>query len=169
MTTPNDPDRRDDEPQSPAWDAPPQPPAWDRPESASGQAGSGEQGYGQQGYGQQAYPQGYGQPPAGWGPPPGYAGGYGYAAPQQTDSKAIIALVLAIASFVICPLLPAIVALVLAGSSQREIAASGGRLGGDGLNKAAKILSWINIGLCALGLLAVVLLVVAAGATSTSY
>ena len=72
----------------------------------------------QQPYGQ---PQGYGQPQ------PYGQQQYG---PQQTDSKAIIALVLAIVSFVVLPLIPAIVALVLAGQSSREIQAAGGRRSG---------------------------------------
>ena len=172
-------DRPGDEPTPPPWDAPPQPPAWDRPAdpSAAGpggpppgpQYGGGPYGgpqygggqYGGPQYGQQpGQPYGavpYGTPPGapGWGPPPGYAG-YGYP-PQQTDGKAITALVLAIASWVLCPVVPAIIALVLASGSQRDIEASGGRLGGDGLNKAAKIISWINLGLALLAVLVVVL------------
>lgn len=34
----------------------------------------------------------------------------------------------------------------------KEIAASGGRLDGRGLNTAAKIISWVNLGLWAAGL-----------------
>lgn len=187
-------DDRPAEPTPPSWDAPPQPPAWDAPgQSTPGQPGYGGQpgqpgqpGYGDQpgyggqpsqppGYGQPGYggqPQGYGQP--GWGPAPaygqppqGYGGpGYGgYAAPQ-TETKSVIALVLAIGSFVVCPLVPAIIALVLASSSKREIESSGGRLTGLGLVKAARIISWINIVLCLLGVLAFVLLVAFAGTTS---
>ena len=120
-------------------------------------------------YAQQPYgppPQGYGPPPQGYGPPPGYAQqpyaqqpyaqqGYG---PTQTEPKAIIGLVLAIVSFVVFPLIPAIVALVLAGKSGREIQASGGRLVGAGLNTATKIIAWINIGLSLLGVVAVLAL-----------
>jgi hypothetical protein len=58
--------------------------------------------------------------------------------------------VLSIVSFVVCPLIPAIVALVLASSADQEIRASGGRIGGEGLTKAARIISWINIGLSVL-------------------
>ena len=43
--------------------------------------------------------------------------------------------------------LVAIVALVLAASAQKEIAAGQGRVQGQGLVTAAKIISWINIGL----------------------
>lgn len=41
-----------------------------------------------------------------------------------------MALVLAIGSFVVSPLIPAIVALVLAPGAKRDIGASGGRLTG---------------------------------------
>ena len=110
-------------------------------------------------------PPGYGQqPPPGWsGPPPGYPP-YGYYAPQ-TEGKAIGALVAAIIAFVFCPLIPAIVALVLAGQAEQSIRASGGRLTGDGLVTAARWISWIHLGLCALGLL----LFLAFFATAASY
>jgi hypothetical protein len=95
-------------------------------------------------------PPGAPPPPPPWGapsPPP-----YGYA-PPQTDGKAVAALVCAIASFVVLPLIPAIVAVVLASSSRKEIAASGGRLTGESLATGALVVGWINIGLCAIGLL----------------
>jgi hypothetical protein len=128
MSSPDDRPAATGEPVPPQWDAPPQPPAWDRPVG-----------------GQQD-----------WGPPPAYAAqpGYGgYGAPTQTDGKAVAGLVLAICSWVVLPIIAAIVALVLAGSSQREIAASGGRLGGQGLNTATKWVSWINIVVFGLGIL----------------
>ena len=91
-------------------------------------------------------------PPPAYGPPPqgyGQVGAYGgYAGPQQTSSRAIIALVLAIGSFVVFPLVPAIVALALVPGAREEIELSGGRVTGDGLLTAAKIVAWINIGLC---------------------
>lgn len=105
---------------------------------------------------------GYGQPPPGYGQPPEYGSGYGAPAgygqppgwgapgggpPPETESKAIIALVLSIVSFFLLPVLPAIAALVLASSSKRDIEASGGRLGGEGMVTAAKVISWINIGM----------------------
>lgn len=71
---------------------------------------------------------------------------------------------LSIASWVVCPVIPAIVALVFANKADREIAASNGWLTGGGMVTAAKIVSWINIGLyaalVAVGLLVVVLSVV---------
>ena len=63
-----------------------------------------------------------------------------------TSTNAIVALVLSIVSWMVCPIIAAIAALVLARSSDKEIAASGGRIGGSGFNTAARIISWINIG-----------------------
>ncbi len=47
---------------------------------------------------------------------------------------------------------------MLASGARDEIAASGGRLGGEGLVTAGKVAAWINIGLCVAGVLAVVAL-----------
>lgn len=89
-----------------------------------------------------AAPPGYGQPPGygvpGYGRPPGYA-------PRQTESTAIIALVLAGASWLVCPFVLAIAALVVGSNAQRKIEADPGRLDGGQLVTAAKIVAWINI------------------------
>ena len=91
-------------------------------------------------------------PPAPPGQPPVYPPAYGapgapmYAPAPPTSTNAIIAFVLSIVSWAICPIIPAIVALVLAASAQREIAAGQGRVQGGGLVTAAKVISWINIG-----------------------
>lgn len=93
--------------------------------------------------------------PAGYpaAPPPSYPGAYPPAAyppayPQgaKTSTNAIVGLVLAILSWAICPVVPAIVALFLAHASTREIEESGGMVGGSGINTATRIISWINIG-----------------------
>ena len=108
-----------------------------------------------------------------WGPPP-TAGGYqqygypGYAAPRKTEGNAIAALVLAICSFIVCPLIPAVVALFLASSATRNINASNGALEGDGMVKAAKIIAWINIGLCLVVIAITIIAIIAAVATSDS-
>lgn len=154
---------------SPGWGA--QPPA---PEGGAWQAGYGQAGDpGQyqapagQGYG---YPgQGYPQEPDASGAPPGYTyppppavypqAGYAYpayAAPRQTDSKAIVALVLAISSWVVCPVITAVVALVLAGQSDRAIAASGGMLEGRSMNTATRWVAWANIVVMTLAILAAI-------------
>jgi hypothetical protein len=85
--------------------------------------------------------------PAQYPPTPAYPGHP--VAPQgpQTSSSAIVALVLAIASWAVCPLVLAIIALVFASKADREIASSGGQVQGGGLSTAAKIVSWINIGI----------------------
>jgi hypothetical protein len=121
--------------------------------------------YGQPGYGRQP---GYGPPP-GYGQPgygqPGYGqpAGYGYPgyAPPSTEGNAIAALILAISSFVVCPLVTAVIALVLAGSAKRNILASGGAKEGLGMVIAARIIAWANIVLVTLGIIVVVIGVVA--------
>jgi hypothetical protein len=147
MSTSEDRPGPDGQPVPPAWDAPPPTPSRDRPaEQAQGWSPA---------------------PPAqGWGPPPGYgpSAGHGPAGwaggPQQTEAKAIVALVLAIGSFVVLPFLPAVAALFVGSAARRDIAASGGRLTGGSLVTAAKVISWVNIGLCIAG---VVLMVLAFG------
>ena len=107
-------------------------------------------------------------------PPPAYPGyrvtaapAPGYAPAPQTSSNAVIALILAIVSWAVCPIIPAIVALVLANSAAKEIDASGGRIQGSGLVTASRIVSWVNIGLWAavtvIGVFFVVLVAVAGG------
>ncbi|MBW3648901.1 MAG: hypothetical protein KY440_14235 [Actinobacteria bacterium] len=64
---------------------------------------------------------------------------------------------LAISSFIIFPFVAAVVALFLAPAAKRDIVASGGRLGGEGLVTAAKIIAWINIAMCVLFVLFFVL------------
>lgn len=109
------------------------------------------------------------QPPASW-PSAGYeipTGPGPYLVAPKTSNNAIVALVLAIASWVICPLIPAIIALVFANNAKKEIAASQGRVGGDGMVTASVLVAWINIGVTAavvvMGLLVVVLIAVAGG------
>ncbi len=86
------------------------------------------------------------------GPPwAGYGQPYGsYQPAAQNSGKAVAILVLGIVSLVVgccIGVVPAIVALAMAGGAKREIAASGGRLSGDGFIKAGVICSWISIGL----------------------
>lgn len=111
-------------------------------------------------------------------PPPGYpaAGAPAYAYPPayppapKTSSNAIIALVLSIAAWAVCPIVPAIVALVFASMASKEIDASGDRLQGRGMVTAAKIVSWINIGFYAaaivIGAFVLILIAIAGGMDS---
>ncbi len=101
---------------------------------------------------QYGYPQ-YGYPQHGYPPPQ-----------RQTDSTAIAALVLAIVSFYVFPVIPAIVALALCPSARRNIESSGGRLTGEGLVTAAKAISWVNIALWSLIVIAVVIIAIVAAA-----
>lgn len=83
-----------------------------------------------------------------WYPPaaPPAPGAATYGLPTAaTPGKATAALVLAIVSYFTCPVVLAIVALVLASSASREIAASGGRLEGESTLKTARIVAWVNI------------------------
>jgi hypothetical protein len=85
----------------------------------------------------------------------------------KTDGTAIAALCLAIA-FVICPVIPAVIALAMIPGSRRTIAASGGAVSGLGILTAAKVIGWINIGLGLLGLGAFIIAVIASSASSSS-
>jgi hypothetical protein len=120
------------------------PPGYGPPPPGQRQAATGAAGYGP--------PQGQGQP--GWGPPPG--------AVQETSSRAIVALVLAVCSFVVFPFVPAVVALFVAPQARRELAAARGRLGGEGLVRAAVVVAWVNIALSLVVLLALAGLVTVA-------
>jgi hypothetical protein len=88
----------------------------------------------------------------------------------QTSSNAIVALVLSITSWVVCPIIFAIVALVFANMGSKEIKASGGRVTGEGLVTGAKVVAWINIGLWAalilIGIFAFAIIAVAGGMSS---
>lgn len=98
--------------------------------------------------------------------PPGSYGAqpaYGYGQVRSTERNAVWALVLSIVAWVLCPVVPAIVALVLAGNAERAIADSGGMKEGTGMVKAARIISWVHLGLAvALVVFLVVGLLVAA-------
>jgi hypothetical protein len=80
----------------------------------------------------------------------------------------VIGLVLAISSWIVCPFITAIIALVLAGQSNRAIAASGGRLEGRSMNNATKVLAWLNIALGIFALIALVGLLAFAATTDST-
>jgi hypothetical protein len=100
-------------------------------------------------------------PPPGWAPPP--PGTPGYQSAPATDGTAIAALCCAIGAFLVCPVIPAIVALVLAHNSQQKINASGGRLTGDGLNTAARIVAWVHLALFVLVIGIIIIVAIAGG------
>lgn len=66
-------------------------------------------------------------------------------ASAPNSGTAVAAVVCSALSFVTVPVVLAIVGLVLASNAKREIEASDGRLGGEGLVSAARALAWINI------------------------
>lgn len=105
------------------------------------------------------------QPP----PPPNFGPQYGQNPPaRQTSSDAVVALVLSILSWVVCPVVLAIVALVFAGKAKSAIAASGGWLDGASMVTAAKVLAWLNIVLVILGTLLFVVVSILGAAASSS-
>lgn len=113
-------------------------------------------------YGEASPPPGQAPGPPGYAPygqPPPYGGYGGYAPPVQTSGKATGALVASILSFVVCPVIPAIVGLVLGGQAKKEIAASEGRLTGLGLVTASRIISVINLVLSVLAIVGIALLI----------
>jgi hypothetical protein len=57
----------------------------------------------------------------------------------------VVAVVCSVLSWIALPVILAIVALVLAASADREIAASGGAKSGSGLVTAARWIAWINL------------------------
>ncbi|MEZ5144011.1 MAG: DUF4190 domain-containing protein [Acidimicrobiales bacterium] len=78
-------------------------------------------------------------------------------------------MVCAVLSWLFCPLILAVVGVVVGRKAQREIAESGGTQGGEGLAKAAVIISWINIGFYVFfGLIWLAIVVVALLGSSTS-
>jgi len=60
--------------------------------------------------------------------------------------------------------IPAIVALAMAPSATREIAASGGMLDGEGFVKAGVVCAWIAVGLTLAAIAFIVILLVATAA-----
>ena len=141
----------------------------------TGGPGQPSEGWDQAGAGASQPPPSAGQqpplppPPYGYAPAPPYGYGpapaYGYGPPRpQTEGTAITALVLAAASWVVCPVVLAVVALALCPSARRKIESSGGALTGEGLVTAAKIVAWINIGLYAVITLAFIVIAIVAAA-----
>lgn len=88
--------------------------------------------------------------------------------PERTDGGAIAALVLAIGSYLLLPLIGSVVALFLAAGAEQRISISGGALGGAGMVTAAKILAWVHLALLAiLAVVFLVVLLVTAGGSDT--
>jgi hypothetical protein len=124
-------------------------------------------GYAPPGYVTSAYP------PPGYPPPAGYAAP-GYAAPgygqppyastlaqrPATNGSAVTAFVLALLSFFVLPVVLAVVALVVAGRAERDMAVDPARSGGRGLLSWGRGLAIANLVICGLALLFVAAVVV---------
>lgn len=90
-------------------------------------------------------------------------------ASKQTNSMAIVSLICAIGSFVILPVILAIVAVITGNKARGEIRASNGMQTGDGMAKIGVILGWVNIALavlCGCGFVAITLLGAMSGGSS---
>jgi hypothetical protein len=86
-----------------------------------------------------------------------------YSAP--TAGKAVGALVCGIVGLTACAPV-GIAAIVLGSQARTDIAASAGRLQGDGMAQAGLIMGWISIGLLIVGILVLVIVLAAAAGTS---
>jgi Domain of unknown function (DUF4190) len=79
-----------------------------------------------------------------------------------TDGGAVWALVMGVLGFVTCPII-GLIAFFTGGSALSRIAASQGRLQGDGIARAGRILGCINVLLWLLGTIGVFLAFAACG------
>lgn len=90
-------------------------------------------------------------PPPYGGPPPGYGGpppGYG-PQPARTNKKAVWSLVTGILSLLCCGIVFGVIAIILAQSAKKEIAATG--QDGAGLATAGMVLGIVGLVLSVLG------------------
>ncbi len=137
---------------------PPAPPGYASPPPPPGYTPPPPPGYAPPAYGQPAPAYGQAPPPP---PPPGYGAptygapgygqpAYGYEAPR-TEGQAVAALVVSIVGLFVCGVISGVIALVLANQAQQKIVASGGRLTGEGMVKAARIIAVVSIVLSVLG------------------
>jgi hypothetical protein len=80
----------------------------------------------------------------------------------RTDGNAIASLILGIASFLVCPLIPAILAVIFGNKAKHSIA-NDPSLEGEAMAKAGVILGWVNIGLFALVVTIIVIIAASGG------
>ncbi len=81
---------------------------------------------------------------------------------RRTEGTAVASLVLGIAGFIICPLIPSILAIVFGNQAQRKIAQDPS-LEGEGMAKAGVILGWIGVALVVVGILFIVIVAASGG------
>jgi Domain of unknown function (DUF4190)/Septum formation len=113
------------------WDTPPPPPV----------PGGGWAAPGQGAWAPGPYPPGP-YPP---GPYPPYGGAYPPPAGQATESLSVWSLVLGIASFIVCPVVGGIAAIITGSKGKKAIRNSGGMKTGSGMATAGQVLGWANI------------------------
>ena len=77
---------------------------------------------------------------------------YGPPASVQNSSMAVVSLIAGILGLTLFPVLGSIVAVITGPMAKKEIAASPGTVGGEGLAQAGIIMGWIGIGLTVVGL-----------------
>lgn len=70
--------------------------------------------------------------------------------PRRTESTAVIALICAVGSWLVLPLILAVVALLLARRAESTIASMPEQLSGTGMVTAARVLAWLNLLLVAM-------------------
>lgn len=150
---------------------PPADPGYGYPQPGFGQPDYGPPNYGQPGYGQPGYGQpnygqpGYGQPS--YGQVPGYnPAGYPYTPATQTNTSAVISLVLGIGAFVLVCGLVSIPAVIFGNKAIKEIDQSQGTQSGKGMAQAGQILGWIGIAISVIGIIGFVILVAASAGSS---
>lgn len=90
-------------------------------------------------------------------------------ASAPTDGSATGALICSILSFVVCPVVLAVVGLVLASSAKKKIRASGGAIGGEGQANAATVISIINIALFVLAFVGIIAVAILGSSSSSKF
>jgi len=73
------------------------------------------------------------------------------AAAPASNTMALVSLIAGIVGLTIFPLIGSVVAVITGPMARKEIAASAGAQGGDGMARAGIILGWVGIGISVLG------------------
>jgi len=76
-----------------------------------------------------------------------------HSAVPESSGTATGSLIAGILSFIVCPIVLSIVAIILGNQAKEEIRASGGRIAGEGSAQAGIVLGWISIVVFAITLL----------------
>jgi hypothetical protein len=98
-------------------------------------------------------------------PPPGYPP---VRTVLPTDGMAVASFVAAIISWVFCPVIAAVLAIIFGFISRSNIKQSNGTLGGDGFALAGLVIGFINLGLVLLAVIIIIIIALAVGTTSNN-